>query len=278
MLASAFKKLSQIIGTIPLVAVLIILTLAILIITGLLIHVQHAKGLNIIIEFDNFAATIIMAVMICVIVVILALRINNVNNIIRRKIMAMYRHGRKETKTSTNLAGFISEEDTEAALLMTELRMKGNLFSKLAHLVEWHPEPFTAIILFLTIIWVIQLLVFYGEPRAMEYQHSWLWRNTPWLVVTTISLYLIYNDWWVLSEVKRFVNSLNTGTQNHQKQTTLPDQEGNVLGEFVERLTPTEKKVYQMRFIEKRPLKEISAEMNVSLSTVKTHINNINRK
>ena len=213
MLASAFKKLSQIIGTIPLVAVLIILTLAILIITGLLIHVQHAKGLNIIIEFDNFAATIIMAVMICVIVVILALRINNVNNIIRRKIMAMYRHGRKETKTSTNLAGFISEEDTEAALLMT-----------------------------------------------------------------TISLYLIYNDWWVLSEVKRFVNSLNTGTQNHQKQTTLPDQEGNVLGEFVERLTPTEKKVYQMRFIEKRPLKEISAEMNVSLSTVKTHINNINRK
>ncbi|MBP7184834.1 MAG: helix-turn-helix transcriptional regulator [Saprospiraceae bacterium] len=283
---SIFNAFISFIGTIPRLSIAAIMLLVVLISTSLIKYVSLSNGLNVILEFNTYEATIIMSSCIFIILLSVSIRIHNVNKILIYKLNKAEHLTTKDLQQDIKL--FSIPKNVQS--ILKEFSFKGNIFSKLKSLVEWHPEPFAILITFLTLIWVVGIMIFYSEPTSqLNYNHSWLWRYYPWLTISFVSIYLVVNDYWVVSQTLEITNSMlkiqkkelaysknsDSFSLNAPSNSSYREE---IIDEISERLTITEKIVYQKRIIEKKPLKNIASEMYVSLSTIKTHINNINKK
>ncbi|MBP6811820.1 MAG: hypothetical protein KA138_09885 [Saprospiraceae bacterium] len=93
--------------------------------------------------------------------------------------------------------------------------------------------------------------------------------NMPWSISLLVATVLIYSE---ISVLDRLVEHFRISDQ--EEEETKKGQ----LSEFLQMLTAMESQLFQKKFIENQRNKTVASYLNISESTVKTHVNNINRK
>lgn len=157
--------------------------------------------------------------------------------------------------------------------LAGRLGMKKSFFKKLLRLITLTPEPFIALILFLTasiaLLYILFLTPEYFHLTKESVGES-VYVNCPWAFATIISIYVIYNDIKVMESLRHLVDSIPV--------TEFADFYEH-LEKFRNQLTNTEREVLKY-FILYAHLsnREISELVNLSEDTIKTHKHNIRVK
>ncbi len=267
-----FSHFSFFMGNFPRISAIFILVLSILIPISLMAYVNKINGLEHIINFERTESLWLMGSIIVLLLMIVVLRIDNVNKTIKRRVYFLWRNNDKSQKKGSLASKYVSQErdnDDNFLAFISEFKFKGNIFKKTVSLIAWHPEPFAALFVVLFTIYVATVICYKSEPHDVGFLHSWLWRNCPWIAICSIIGYLIINDWLVMRAVSRFLKNI---------MVIKGDPKENSPKNATEKLTPTEQIVYTKRRKEGKNLKQIADEMNVSVGTIKTHINNIGKK
>lgn len=262
--------IAQLVGYFPRIVVGILILMAILLTISTLAYVSQTQGLGLIIELSRQSALYLMAGLILLIYISLGLRITYINKYLKKRVYAIARVNQRGHSASNHTE---HEDRRQARLLLLEINFRGNILKKLATAITWHAELFTVLLVFLGGLYAFILWSYYREcdfgRNCQDIDHSWLWRSAPWLSVGLIIMYLTINDWFVMQAIYKFLRNLLYLSEI--RRTAFHTQK-------VKKLTPTEQIVYTKRIQEGKRLKEIADEMNVSVGTVKTHINNIGKK
>lgn len=223
--------------------------------------VLHSDGL-LLFNLGPTAAAVLVIICIAVTVAILTWRAMTINRLVdelaRKRFFVRYQRVPDSIEW---------EEMTDK---MTPLRVSGGLVQHFLGAVRLVPGPNVALSLLLMLLTITLKLLFetLANAPAHSMQHL-IFVNTPWIVVVFLFSYLLYHDVWSLEEL------------NQQVERCLfpqPISLEQLRKLFEERLTRTERICVEKKYTGALRNKEIAAGMNISESSVKTHINNINKK
>ncbi len=263
------RSIAQFVEHFPGLVVGVLILLSVLLTVSTLAYVAQTPGLGLIIEISQPGAVFVMSTLIVLIFVWLGFRITYVNQYVKKRAYAIARAYRPVSSNERTE----QEGRNQARLFLIEFNIKGNIFKKLATIITWHAQLFTYLLIFLTVLYIAILACYYSEcefgRNCQDGNHSWLWRSCPWLAVGLVIVYLAVNDWFIMQAIYKFLRNLLYLAELRQTA---------IYANKPLRLTPTEQIVYTKRIQEGKRLKEIADEMNVSVGTIKTHINNIGKK
>ncbi len=213
-----------------------------------------ADGGDIFFQIDQVVEAWVMGFFIGIAGVTLIWRLSVADKILRQIVFDKYREAKQ-----------LIDSDAKKNIRQLADRLKGNpnLFKKLLRLVTLAPEAFVTLTVSLAAANILLYVVAYFKI------HEFVYCNFPWAVAAFIGLHLIYNDIWVVESLKKTIDSIPI--------TEFADLLKSV-EKFINQLTDTEFKVLRLHYVNGKSIRETAREMDIEETTVRTHVNNINRK
>ena len=223
--------------------------------------VLHSDGL-LLFNLGPEAAAALVIICIAVTVSIFTWRTMNINLLVDE--LARKRFFVRTQRTPDTI------EWEEIADKLAPLRVSGGLLRHFLGAVRLIPGPNVALSLLLMLLTITLKLLFENLANAPAPSTARLiFVNIPWVVVVFLFSYLLYHDVWSLKELSQ---------QVERCLFPQPVKLEQLRKLFEERLTRTERNCVEKKYTGALRNKEIAAAMNISESSVKTHINNINKK
>lgn len=241
---------------------------ALLVLSGLLcfrlvLFVSETDGLRLF-GISSRQASWWMAALIFTVLAALGWRLAAVNQSMRKLVVEKYREALHwgDAENEKKIRGFVAE-----------IGIRGNLFQRLHKLIRLTPEPFFALLFFLSVantLLYICLKIFRFWLRHHDPESFWadiFFPNCPWAIATFTFVFLIIHDIWILEQLENRLLALPGGPNfiRHFQH-------------FREKLTASEFRVLKLWMLENLSQKEIATQTAVSQSTIKTHKNNLNHK
>lgn len=192
---------------------------------------------------------------------ILGWRVAGVNQSLRKIVLGKFREALEHDDP---------DAEKKVRQFVGDLNIQGGMLPRLNGLIRLVPEPFVVLTAVFSGACILTYLTYYGLKDACAglercFLKEVVFPNCPWATLTFVLAWLICNDIWVFEGLERLV----------MNATGIPPEH---IVHFKRRLTPTELIVFQKRFLEGLSHKETAHILGVSVSTIKTHINKINRK
>ncbi|MCK6693333.1 MAG: LuxR C-terminal-related transcriptional regulator [Thermoanaerobaculia bacterium] len=213
-----------------------------------------ADGGDIFFQIDQVVEAWVMGFFIGIVGVILIWRLSVADTILRHMVFEKYRKAKQ-----------LIDSDAQKNIRQLADRLKGNpnLIKKLLRLVALAPEAFVTLTLSLAAANILLYVVAYFKI------HEFIYCNFPWAVAAFIGLHLLYNDIWVVESLKKTIGNIPI--------TEFADLL-KLMEKFMNQLTDTELKVLRLHYVNGKSIRETAKDMDIEESTVRTHVNNINRK
>lgn len=149
-------------------------------------------------------------------------------------------------------------------------RLPGSFWSRLLAILKIAPHSILALTTSLMVASILLKinyeLLSNNDPNTFSGQ---VFVNMPWVMALLVATVLIFNDHHVLEKLKEnYIRNRLYEIQNLQEISAV----------FQQTLTPMEYQVLQYKFQQELRNKEVASQLQISESTVKTHVNNINKK
>ncbi len=209
--------------------------------------------------WDASQTTLVMGVIILSIFGVLVWRIARVNQILKKALLRDYalRYGHSPPPSKH---GGGPEKDY----------LPGSFLSKLLAIIRFDPHS-TLLMTATFVLTAVTLKICWEILSSAPAQTlgSIVFLNIPWATAFLVATVLIFHE---SSALDALVAHFRIGDQQEE------DARGRLLAEFLLTLTAMENQCFQRKFVGKQRNKEIAAELNISESTVKTHVNNMNKK
>ncbi|MCC7245076.1 MAG: helix-turn-helix transcriptional regulator [Saprospiraceae bacterium] len=208
--------------------------------------------------WDAFQATLFMSCIVLLLLGILCWRIFTAQAAVDKAVLSDFK----------NAVGRLPNE-MESRILQKQ-RMPTSFLARLLFIISSSPHS----ILFLTAALLTASVIlkvsydFWSDAPPKSVQRI-LFVNMPYIVALTMATVLIFNDIQVLDRLREIFR-LDVQISGQQR--------GLLLAAFQASLTSMENQCLQLKYSTVLRNKEIADQLNISESTVKTHINNINRK
>lgn len=224
---------------------------------GLIHYLSKGAGLPLF-GWDARGTTIFMGGIILLILCLMVWRIANVNKILQNALLNDY------------LARDGQSPRPEHLEQLSATHLKGNFLERLFHIIRLSPH--SLLILNAVLLFAAVSLKVTWDAFAQAHEGIFdkiVFTNMPWATALLVATFLIFNDAKVL---KCLIAKYQIGEQpEHQLRHQYFD-------EFMQNLTAAEGKCFRLKYLDKERNKTIAEALNISESTVKTHINNINKK
>jgi DNA-binding CsgD family transcriptional regulator len=193
---------------------------------------------------------------------VLLWRIYSTNRLLRRRLSEKYRAALKAQDTDAL---------REIRAFVYQLRIRGNLLQRLLAVIGYTPLPYVGLFFILTLANLANLFLFY---YLRAYPAGTVWRdifynNAPWALAMLTILGLVFIDIWILNTLEQKVADIAVQTSAAFRR---------YLADFKTQLTATECRIMYLRKRKRYSHKEIATALHVSVATVKSHLNHINKK
>lgn len=255
-----FTYFSAQLGERPALAISLLLVCASFLSYGLIRFVLHGDGLRLF-GWNSNQTSVFMGGLMLLSYSVLTWRLMNANKLIKRLVL--------EEFTKQNGKNPFESDFAEMDSILQRLNISGHYFSRNIQTVKLAPEPITAIIIVLLAANIIVIIGYDLLYDPLKESQGALFSNAPWVIAVLVFIRLIHHDIWIIeclkSHIRSFSSTNNRFIEYHSKQ-------------FFILLTPMESKCFKIKYEGDVRNKEIAQALEISESTVKTHINNINRK
>lgn len=244
MIRQVFNFFAEALGARPMLMLFLALTWGAVFVFSLFQTLLHGNGI-LLFGWNNKQATLFMAGIVGLALLLLIWRIASAQAAVARSIAS---DAQSEVSKSLPVA----------------------FFPRLLAIIRISPHPIlllTGVLLLASICLKVGYELWYdAPPRSIQY---WLFVNMPWTIGMLVLTMLIYNDIQVLNRLKLALkpSSLLSEAQKEHFRAL-----------FLTQLTPMELQCFQKKYLENLRNKEIAAQLGIGESTVKTHVNNMNRK
>ncbi len=193
---------------------------------------------------------------------VLLWRIYSTNRLLRRRLSEKYRAALKAQDTDAL---------REIRAFVDRLCIRGNLLQRLLAIISHTPLPCVGLFFILTLANLANLFLFY---YLRAYPKGTVWRdifynNAPWALAMLTILGLVFIDIWILNTLEQKVADIAVQTSAAFRR---------YLADFKTQLTATECRIMYLRKRRRCSHKEIATALHVSVATVKSHLNHINKK
>ncbi|MEZ4987277.1 MAG: hypothetical protein R2795_19910 [Saprospiraceae bacterium] len=245
----------------PLLCLLLILYWGAVLVLALFRFVAHTRGI-VLLGISPIVAGYILVGFALVSVLLFVWRTMTFNDIILKMAQEEYTvlHGRAPTE----------EESKGVREQLSPIWATGHIGSRFVDVVALIPAPNITMAFVFTVASVLLKITFEQlVDKEMGRLLQIFFFNFPWLVALLIGLYLIYHDAWSIALLKEHVRRLI-----HPPDIDLAAH----YAAFLPLLSQAEMACFQKKYSEQLRNKEIANQLGNSLSTVKSHVYNINKK
>lgn len=224
---------------------------------SLLLYLSKGDGL-LLFGWNAAQTTFFMGGIVLLMLLILCWRIANADAILRKALIQDYedRYGHRPGPVEMDL--------------FEKPRLTGNFRDKLLAIIRISPYSLlvlTATLLLASVVLKISWEMLSNVP--LNRFERFIFVNLPWSISLGVVTVLIYNE---ISVLDCLVAHFRTDDEEEKGRSQ------RLLAEFLLSLTTMENECFQKKFIEIQRNKAIAVNLSISESTVKTHVNNMNRK
>lgn len=251
-----FNYFAEALGARPLLTLFLLLVWGSAFLFGLFQMLLHADGI-LLFGWNGHEATVFMGGVVCFILILLLWRILTAHKAVERVVVDDFQKN------------FGALPDA-AEVQRLHAQFPSTFLKRLLFIIR--NSPYSILLLTATLLTAAVALKVGFELWHDAPPHSWqrfLFVNWPWTIGLLVATVLIYND----------IQTLDRLCNLFQMEPSMPAmQRETLVAQFLPLLTPMEYQCFQKKYEENMRNKAVAEQLFISESTVKTHINNMNRK